>query len=97
MQNRLSLKIKDLEKDLSNQKTTNKVAQIALLGFIQQLSISSGEPNPALMARINAKFVELGGNTSPEENRRLVEATIAMSLGDLMTLLFDGGQLKLEE
>jgi len=90
VQNKLSIKIKELENDLANQKATNKVAQVALLGFIQQLAIADGDPSPALLARINAKFVELGGNTTPEENKRLVEATLAMNLGDLMTLLFDG-------
>jgi hypothetical protein len=97
VRNKLSSKIKELEKDLANQKETNKVAQVALLGFIQQLAIASGDPSPALLARINAKFVELGGNTTPEENQRLVEATIAMSLGDLMNLLFDGVRPRITE
>jgi hypothetical protein len=89
VQHKLSSKIKELERDLADQRATNKVAQVALLGFIQQLAIGTGDPNPTLLARINAKFIELGGNTTPEENRRLVEATIAMDLGDLVTQLFD--------
>lgn len=90
VRNKLSSKIKELEEELANQKTTKKVVQVTLLGYIQQLAITSGDASPALLAKINAKFVELGGNTTPEENQRLVEATLAMNLGDLMTLLFDG-------
>jgi hypothetical protein len=97
VQNRLSSKIDDLEKDLAKEKTTTKIALISLLQCIQQLAIDRGEASPALLARINAKFVEMGGNTTPEENQRLVEATLAMTLDDLMTLLFGGAQPRITE
>jgi hypothetical protein len=57
VQNRLSRRIKKLENDLASQRTTNKVAQVALLGYIQRLVIVKGDPSPALLAKTNAKFI----------------------------------------
>jgi hypothetical protein len=89
VQNRLSRRINKLENDLASQRTTNKVAQVALLGYIQQLVIVKGDLSPALLAKTNAKFIKLGGNITPKENKRLVKATLVINLGGLMTLLFD--------